>query len=983
MKQKILSVFLILCLSVSLFAAMGLSVDADAPAVDKAIMLGMGEINGYNAADLYDYLYFGSYEGNDVKWCVLDNKTNTGESGYFLLSENILGTTVFRTEANSFQYQGSSAQAWCTAFAQSAFSDAEQALLMATTKTDAASTGAFSKFDYTENILNGDQVFFLSAEEIQNGAYGIQATRVSSMSAWWGRSPGRQNFGSTGYEACTYNSLYNWITASKVTSNYGARPALNLNADKVLFTSAAVGGKNAKFGAVADYTGNEWKLTLHDSSRSFAVTETAITGAGGRYTTEFQYTGAATGTNEYISAMLVDTDETILYYGNLCKSQGSGKTRVLIPEALPDGNYTLRIFSEQCNGDYQTDYASSYDSVALTVDSSAHLSTHDEASFTDVLTVNDTAPDSGCYYLTGDITLSSLSIRNDVTVTICLNGHTLATSGVNIASGGTLTLCDCSGGGGLLTGSTTTQLIVNQGKLTLREGVLRGSWRDFAIYNYNATLSVLGGSILNQGAGPCIHNDQGSKVYLSGSPVLSADESAAVYIKKGTDVFAQDLNSNCYEGGEITVSTNITILNSILIQKVTDTNASSFRLQGDKGYHLARSGENLVFQYTHEHTWSPAWTGDNTAHWHECLESQCTVSANQDKDGYAEHNFGTRIEQTDATCMNTGTAAHYICSGCQTYFTAEQTATVPDDLILPIDPNAHSYGAPDYVWAEDNRTCTATRICAHNNEHREVEISQVGSQITQVQSCEEEELTRFAATFVNSAFTTQVKENVKTQDASGHSYGTPSYVWAADYSTCTATRICLHSSEHREIEVGEATPTVIQPQACVQAELTKFTAAFTNPAFTAQIQDRIQTKDALGHDFVSGTDYRSEADGHCKQCARCDQCADKQPHSGGTATATVQAICTLCGQSYGSLLPPTEPGETTEPSEEADTGLGAVTEEQADPAVDSAPSDEKPPLTDESSGPPTGAWVAILIGSVVLAGAGGFSLYWFFLRKKK
>lgn len=52
------------------------------------------------------------------------------------------------------------------------------------------------------------------------------------------------------------------------------RPAFNLNLNSVLFASAAVGGKpDGGLTEVSEYSGNEWKLTLLDSRRNFAVTE--------------------------------------------------------------------------------------------------------------------------------------------------------------------------------------------------------------------------------------------------------------------------------------------------------------------------------------------------------------------------------------------------------------------------------------------------------------------------------------------------------------------------------------------------------------------------------------------------------------------------------------------------------------------------------------------------------------------------------------
>ena len=42
-----------------------------------------------------------------------------------------------------------------------------------------------------------------------------------------------------------------------------------------------------------------------------------------------------------------------------------------LPHDLASGNYKLHVFSEQYNGDYQTDYASQFQTVALTVEEAA------------------------------------------------------------------------------------------------------------------------------------------------------------------------------------------------------------------------------------------------------------------------------------------------------------------------------------------------------------------------------------------------------------------------------------------------------------------------------------------------------------------------------------------------------------------------------------------------------------------------------------
>lgn len=140
-----------------------------------------------------------------------------------------------------------------------------------------------------------------------------------------------------------------------------------------LFTSAAAGGKFSDtmgtLSTVSDYTGNEWKLTLLDNSRSFTANvngqASASASAGG--SVQISYTGAQTGDTEYVSVLLCDSNDTVLYYGNIVQNSASGTATLNIPSGLDVGSYTLKVFSEQCNGDYKTNYASAFQEISLNV----------------------------------------------------------------------------------------------------------------------------------------------------------------------------------------------------------------------------------------------------------------------------------------------------------------------------------------------------------------------------------------------------------------------------------------------------------------------------------------------------------------------------------------------------------------------------------------------------------------------------------------
>ena len=186
-------------------------------------------------------------------------------------------------------------------------------------------------------------------------------------SSWYLRSPGSKTF----YVAIVSSDgsvQYSGASIRKKNNHRTVRPAFNLNLNSVLFASAAVGGKpDGGLTPIPEYSGNEWKLTLLDSSRSFAVTKKTADAAPDD-TITLNYKGATTGINEYISAIIADSSGA-RYYGRVAQPTAeSGTVEIKIPSDLAPGSYTLKVFSEQYNGDYNTDYASNFTDIALTVE---------------------------------------------------------------------------------------------------------------------------------------------------------------------------------------------------------------------------------------------------------------------------------------------------------------------------------------------------------------------------------------------------------------------------------------------------------------------------------------------------------------------------------------------------------------------------------------------------------------------------------------
>ena len=419
----------------------------------KAIQIGASGISGYDSTNGYDYIYYGEWDNSPIKWRVLDEQTNTQNEGLFLLSDVLLGTGTYggvyfdNSGSDSNVWQKSTAQTWCKNFYSNNFSSKEQNAVLATTKSDSAYTSTSSGYAYGVSSLSGDKVFFLSAEEAENSAYGFTdnnariANYGNSAGYWWLRSP---------YALDTFGAglVRNIGRASFDLANHdwAARPAFNLDLNSVLFISAAEGGKISAAASggnqggeaagsifeIGDYTGNEWKLTLLDSSRNFSVTEETASGKPGD-TITLNYTGATvynadTAPNEYISVIIAD-DSGAQYYGRVAQpTEASGTVSIKIPDTLADGTYILNVFSEQYNGDYKTDYASAFAAVSLTIDTTAPTlsggsATRDSETSA---TVKFTSSEAGtCYYIAQDteITLTNAEIAAQGTKQACSAGE--------------------------------------------------------------------------------------------------------------------------------------------------------------------------------------------------------------------------------------------------------------------------------------------------------------------------------------------------------------------------------------------------------------------------------------------------------------------------------------------------------------------------------------------------------------------------------
>ena len=335
--------------------------------LQKTIQLGTDALNKTVNRASAPIVYFGQdHENNPGAWRVIDYDGNSaaGTAGNMtLLAANNMGLSKF----------GAS-----NAYADSALKEAIDALAdkLTAKETDAVEKRTLASGNYDEENTDGvagpavsNAVFWpLSSKEANAVKEDLRVVDPEhpgwASSYWWLRSPDEDY--STAFVAGRGEVRY--YGGYSTSKEFGVRPAFNLNLNAVLFTSAAVGGKpEGGLTPISEYSGNEWKLTLLDSSRNFAVTEKAVNAAPDD-TVTLNYTGATTGINEYISAIIADNSGTQYYSRVAQPTAESGTVEIKIPSDIAPGSYTLKVFSEQYNGDYNTDYASNFTDIALTVE---------------------------------------------------------------------------------------------------------------------------------------------------------------------------------------------------------------------------------------------------------------------------------------------------------------------------------------------------------------------------------------------------------------------------------------------------------------------------------------------------------------------------------------------------------------------------------------------------------------------------------------
>ena len=372
----------------------------------------------------------------------------------------------------------------------------------------------------------------------------------------------------------------------------------------------------------------------------------------------------------------------------------------------------------------------------------------------------------------------------------------------------------------------------------------------------------------------------------------------------------------------------------------------------------------------------------------------------------AEHTYGDLIDENPAvhtqTELQAGMRAHYHCSVCDTYFDENKVQTTQGALVIPAPQ--HVYGGfitsdPAQHWKQctcglkieiadhtyDDELDNECNQCGHERDsiHECVGILQEGKNAT----CTENGWKDYYQCICNKFYADQSCESEildleawkvgEGKILAGHSYG--DLVAKVD-ATCSQTGM----EAHYECSVCH---TLFDENKVVK----------TANELTIDI-------DANAHTYGAWT---SNGDGtHSRVCGINANHKETVACSGGTATCTEKAVCEVCNTPYGNTAAH-DHGTTWKSDEnnhwnECACGDKANVAPHADanndgkcdicdyamgtpenPGGDIEPENPGENIEPEKTGLSGGAIAGIAVGSVAVVGLGGFSLFWFVIKKKK
>lgn len=347
-----------------------------------------GYTNGWNFTE-GKYVYYGKYDGKPTAWRLLKNESNLA----FLDADEILWKDHLADSADDSNrdlvWQGSYMQDKLNGsfyYNNSAvFSDRERERILQTDhEADSYHVindqGLDNPSNYDMEVIDdaaSDYVFLMNCKELdslyadpeQRIKHGVEFSFSGGVRPiYWTRTRMKWSNPITNIVTC-WTGYYDWMPRSfdnwtgnpdDVCPFMGVSPAMRIDTSDVAFTtkSGVDHTKELFENSVEDSADKHYALTLKDGNDHFSAERTTydwITSSrGGSF--HLDIANVSQSANQ-ISAMVLDSDQNILYYGKLA-DKDLESIDVKIPKGMAVGQYTLKVFSEQANDENVTSYAS-------------------------------------------------------------------------------------------------------------------------------------------------------------------------------------------------------------------------------------------------------------------------------------------------------------------------------------------------------------------------------------------------------------------------------------------------------------------------------------------------------------------------------------------------------------------------------------------------------------------------------------------------
>ena len=318
----------------------------------------------------------------------------------------------------------------------------------------------------------------------------------------------------------------------------------------------------------------------------------------------------------------------------------------------------------------------------------------------------------------------------------------------------------------------------------------------------------------------------------------------------------------------------------------------------------------------------------------------------------AGHEYGDLVPKQEPTCKQTGMQAHYKCSVCNKYFDESKTEKTEAELTIPVNPNAHDFGA----WIEEvPATCKDTGVKAHEDCNRcNRHFDESGNEITDL--------------------------TIPTND--NHDWN----AWVSN-GNGTHTRTCKRDSGHKENGTcSGGTATCTTKAVC---DVCRTTYGDTAPHDYGELIPEVA---------ATTEDFGVKEHKDCKVCGRHfdkdgNEITDLRIAKIGTHNVVINGESNFYahgervtvtaedkeGKEFVGWKDETGKIVSTEKSYtftvNGETTLTAVYEDKSSGGGEITP----PAKKDGLSG---GQIAGIVIGSVAVAGIGGFAIFWFAVKKK-